>query len=282
MFKEYVLLTKPGIIFGNLVTAIGGFLLASKGQFNLLLFLGMIFGLSFIVGAGCVFNNYQDRFIDEKMKRTKNRSLVKGSISLKHALLFGSFLFILSSFIFIIFTNILTFGIAFFGFAIYVFVYTPMKRKSVHGTLIGSVAGAIPPVVGYCAYSNHLDLAALILFAMITFWQMPHFYAIALYRIDDYSEANIPILPLVKGIKETKMQMFFYVIAFCLSVILLNIAGFTGTIYLIVTLLFSIIWIIVSIKGFKATNDNIWAKKMFRLSLIIVMAISTMMSIDYL
>lgn len=282
MLKEYIQLAKPGIIFGNLVTAIGGFLLASKGQFDLKNFLGMVLGLTFIIGSACVFNNYKDRFMDERMQRTKNRPLVKRSISLFHALFFGIILSLISLVIFGFFTNFLTLFIAAFGFFIYVFVYTPMKGRSVHGTLIGSIAGAIPPVVGYSAYAGKIDLGAWILFAMIIFWQMPHFYAIAMYRISDYSEANVPVLPIVKGIKATKIQMLFYVIAFFLTATLPSILGYTGSIYLLVSILCGSLWLFVSIRGFKTNCDYTWAKQMFRLSLVIVMAISITMSIDYL
>ncbi len=226
MIKDYIQLMKPGIIIGNLITSMGGFLLASKGHFEYKFF-WMILGLSLIIGSGCVFNNYHDRKIDEKMNRTKNRALVKKTISPIQALIFGTFLLIISIVILGLKTNFLTLVTALIGFIVYVLIYSPLKIRSVHGTLIGSVAGAIPPVVGYVAYSGRYDLGAFLLFLIITFWQMPHFYAISIYRLNEYGEAKVPVLPRVKGLMATKKQIFLYTFLFLIAVILLSITGYT-------------------------------------------------------
>ena len=212
--KEYLILMKPGIIAGNLITAIGGFFLIHSIPFNGSLFIGMLLGLSCIIGSGCVFNNYLDRAIDQKMERTKTRSLVSGKISIKNAFIYGCTLFLISAFILLRFTNIYSFIFAMVGFIIYVGIYTPLKKKSVHATLIGSIAGAMPPLVGYTAKTGSFDLPSLILFLIVAFWQMPHFYSIGLYRIEEYEEAKIPILPIVEGVKKTKQQIFFYTVLF--------------------------------------------------------------------
>jgi protoheme IX farnesyltransferase len=280
MMKEYIKLMKPGIIMGNAITACGGFLLASKGQFNISLFLAMLIGLSLIIGSGCTLNNYKDKAIDQKMLRTKNRALVKGTISDAHALIYAWTIFAVGSGILWIFTNILTLCIACLGFYVYVFVYTPMKVRSIHGTLIGSIAGAVPPVVGYCAYSAEMDLSAFLLFVIVALWQMPHFYAIALYRIEEYKEASIPVLPLVRGIEKTKVQMFIYTLGFSLAALLPYFFGFTGRYYLIVTVGVSALWLYVSLKGLFTQNTYAWAKQMFRLSLVVIMSLSLMISID--
>src|SRR5579863_9785702 len=139
MLTDYVKLAKPRIIMGNVITAIAGFTLASKGHYNIVLLCAVLLGLSLIVASACVFNNYIDRDIDKMMVRTRTRALVIGAISPKNALIFGAVLGIG--------TNALTLLMALAGFAIYVFLYTFLKYTTVYGTEIGSIAGAVPPVV---------------------------------------------------------------------------------------------------------------------------------------
>ena len=204
MIKTYYLLTKPGIIYGNSINTAGGFLLAAKGVIDPLLFLAALIGTAFVIGSACVFNNYIDREIDEKMARTKKRALVTGDIPVKNALIFGTLLGILGFLILFSYTNLLTGVIGVIGVVMYVVVYGYFKRRTVHGTLIGSISGAIPPVAGYTAVTNLIDTGAILLFLILVFWQMPHFYAIAVYRIEDYKKAGIPVLSVVKGIPTTK------------------------------------------------------------------------------
>jgi len=268
--KSYCMLTKPGIILGNAMTAAGAFVLASKGQIDPFLFLATLFGLSLIMGSACVFNNYIDREADAKMLRTQNRSLARGDISANHALLFGAVIGLLGAITLSALTNLLCLSIALFGFVIYVLVYSFLKYRSTYATLIGSVAGAVPPVVGYCAVNPHVDLAAWVLFGIIVTWQMPHFFAIAIYRLNDYREANIPVLPIQKGILRTKIHMLFYIIGFIVVSSLLTIFGYTGDAYLFVALILGVVWLIIGLRGFKSANDAKWARKMFLFSLIII------------
>ncbi|MEZ0286312.1 MAG: heme o synthase, partial [Candidatus Paceibacterota bacterium] len=234
MVKTYYLLTKPGIIMGNGIAAIAGFALASEGRFHPLLFLGLLVGLALVIASACVVNNYLDRDIDEKMARTKNRALVKGLISGKSALIFASTLGILGTLILFFFTNTLTAAVGLFGWFFYVVVYTLLKRRTVYGTLIGSISGAIPPVAGYCAVANRIDVGALILFVTLCLWQMPHFFAIAIYRLKDYKAADIPVLPIKSGIQNTKIHMVLYATAYTISAAYLTILGYTGFTYLVV------------------------------------------------
>ncbi len=280
MIRNYYILTKPGIIFGNAITAIAGFFLASKGTCNIGLFIAMLIGLSLIVGSGCVFNSYIDKDIDEKMERTRDRPLVQNRVSDRNALIFGTALLCIGSYVLGAYTNPLTLILALSGFFVYTVLYTIYKLRSVHGTLVGSIAGAIPPVVGYCSVSNTFDMAAFILFMIVVFWQMPHFFAIAIYRFHDYKNAGIPVLPVVKGMYETKKQMLFYTIAFTISAIMLTVFGYTGYFYLTVTLLLCYRWLRLCIQGFSAKDDTIWAKKMFFFSLVIIMSLSIMIPID--
>lgn len=275
-FKSFLLLTKPGIIMGNVLTAAGGFALAAKGSFNPWLFLAMLEGLAFIIASACVYNNVIDRDLDKKMERTKNRPLPKGLVSLRSALIFATGLGCMGILILSLYTNLLTLMVALTGLGIYVFIYSYSKYKTSQGTLIGSIAGAIPPVVGYTAVSQRIDLAAIILFLMIALWQMPHFYAIAIFRIKDYAQGLIPVLPLKKGMLNTKIQMIFYCLAFMLTSTLLTFFGYTGPLYFVLMSLFGFIWLILSIQGLTCKNDQKWARKMFFFSLVIVMALCTL------
>ncbi len=282
IIKTYFSLTKPGIIFGNTLTAAGGFLLASRGQFNGSLFLVALLGLGLIIASGCVANNYIDRDIDKKMKRTRNRALVKGLVSPFQALVFAIVLGSVGISLLTFFVNFLSASIALLGFVIYVLFYSFLKYHSVHATLVGSIAGAVPPVIGYCAVSNHFDTAALILFIIISTWQMPHFFAIATYRIGEYTAASIPVLPIKKGMYITKIHMLAYILAFMVACFTLTIFGYTGYGFLVLAALLGIGWLCLCFRGFKCTNDAAWAREMFVFSLVAVMTICFMIPFSVL
>jgi protoheme IX farnesyltransferase len=280
MVKAHIVLTKPGIILGNVVTTAGGFALASRGHLDGWLFFLTLMGLSFVIASSCVFNNYIDRHVDAKMARTKNRALATGEISIKNALIFGLLLGLIGGSILLIYTNLLTFSIAFAGFLIYVFPYSLGKYRTSYGTLIGSIAGAAPPLVGYCAVSNHFDLGALILFLIVVFWQMPHFYAIALYRFKDYSRAGIPVLPVKKGAYVTKMHMVLYTVAFIMAAVMLTVMGLTGYFYFATAILLGLVWLGLCLKGFMARNDAVWARQVFLFSLVVITGLCIAMAVD--
>jgi heme o synthase len=271
--KNYCLLMKPGIIMGNIVTTAGGFALASKGTFDFRLFIATLVGLALIIGSACVFNNYIDRDADKKMERTKDRGLATGLISPQGAILFGVCLGLIGALVLYTFTNLITVTIALVGFFVYVILYSFSKYYSIHGTLIGSVAGAIPPVVGYCAVSNRVDMGALILFVMMVMWQMPHFFAIAIYRLDDYVQAAIPILPVKKGLYQTKIHMILYIVAFMAASLMLTVFHYTNNLYFVVAALLGVSWLWLGITGFKCKDDRVWARQMFVYSLVVVMTL---------
>jgi len=277
---NYYLLTKPGIILGNLITLAAGFLLASKGVIDFRLFFATLIGLTFIMASACVFNNYIDIQIDKKMDRTKNRALVKGLISGRDAIVFAIFLGILGNLILLLYTNLLTVFVAGFGFFVYVVFYSLWKCRTVYGTAIGSIAGAVPPVVGYCAVSNHFDLGALILFTMLVLWQMPHFFSIAMYHFDDYKAAGIPVLPVIKGMLRTKVHMVFYILGFIFAAMMLTFYNYTGYVYLLVVTSFGFAWLWYCVKGFQSDDDQLWGRYMFRLSLLMIIAICFVIPFD--
>lgn len=267
---NYTLITKPGIILGNLITLAAGFWLASKGAIDYLLFFETLIGLGFIIASACVINNVIDKKMDAKMERTKNRPIAQGKISETQALFFATLLYILGNWVLFYFTNPLSALIANLGFWTYVALYSPLKSRTVLATAIGSIAGAVPPVVGYTAVANRLDLGALLLFLVLVLWQMPHFFSIALYRLDDYSKAKIPLLPVVKGVLRTKIHMVIYVIAFLIAVSLLTFTGYTGNLFLAVSLTLGTIWLFLTFYGFSVIDDREWGKQMFRFSLVLI------------
>jgi heme o synthase len=269
---NYYLLTKPGIILGNLITVGAGFLLASKGHIDLWLFFATLIGLTFIMASACVFNNYINRQVDKKMERTKNRALVTGLISERNAIIFAICLGIIGNLILFLYTNLLTVMVAGIGFFVYVILYSFWKCHTIYGTALGSIAGATPPVVGYCAVSNHFDLGALILFIIMILWQMPHFFAIAMYHFDDYVAGEIPVLPVIKGVLRTKIHMVIYIFGFIITASMLTFFNYTGYVYLIVTTGIGLAWLGLSLQGFKSTNDQLWGQNMFRLSLLVILA----------
>ncbi|ACR69397.1 protoheme IX farnesyltransferase [Edwardsiella ictaluri] len=282
MIKQYLLVTKPGIIFGNLISVVGGFLLAAKGIIDYPLFLATLVGVSLVVASGCVFNNYIDRDIDKKMERTKNRVLVKGLIAPSVTLIYATVLGIAGFVLLYIAANPLAMWLAVMGFVVYVGVYSLyMKRHSVYGTLIGSLSGAAPPVIGYCAVTNAFDAGALILLAIFSLWQMPHSYAIAIFRFKDYQAAGIPVLPVVKGVSVAKNHITLYILAFMIATLMLALVGYAGYKYLIVAAVVSIWWLGMALRGYKTENDSIWARKLFVFSIVAITSLSVMMSIDF-
>ncbi len=278
--KAYIGLTKPGIIRGNILTAAAGFFMAAQGSVNFVILGATIVGLGLIIASACVFNNYIDRDIDKKMARTKKRALVSGDISGTAALIYACILGITGTIILTMFVNSLATAMALFGLFAYVVIYGIAKRGTVHGTVIGSISGAVPPVVGYVAVTNQLDLGAYLLFLILVVWQMPHFYAIAIFRKNDYSAAHIPVLPIVKGIKATKFQILFYIIAFIVAVSLLTIYGYTGYAFLASMLLMSLWWLKLAFSGFGAPDDVLWARKVFGFSLLILLSFSVLVALD--
>jgi protoheme IX farnesyltransferase len=280
--KLYYRLAKPGIIYGNLLTALAGYLLASRWQIHLSGFISVMVGTSLVIGSACVVNNYLDRNIDRQMARTKKRALVLGEISNRAALIYATTLGLSGSIILILGTNYLTFSLGIIAFIIYVFIYGYSKRVSVHGTLIGGFAGAAPIVAGYTAVSNRLDSASFLLFLIMMIWQMPHFFAIAIYRRDDYAAASIPVLPVKKGIPNTKRQIIAYQVFFLFAAGSLWWYHFVGISYLIVMLLVSLWWLVAGVRGLGKVNDTAWARGVFFRSLIVLCVFAAMTSVGAL
>ncbi len=280
-FRHYYQLTKPGIIRGNLMTAAAGFLLASKGHVDFWKLLATLTGTALIIASACVFNNYLDRGIDRKMDRTKNRALVTGEISIAAAITYACVLGVLGFWLLAAYTNALTVIIGAVGIFSYVVLYGYFKRTSVHGTLVGSISGATSLVAGYCAVTGRFDVLALLLFLIMAAWQMPHFYAIGIYRLKDYTEAGLPILPAKRGIAATKRHILFYTVLFALAACSLTAFHYAGYIYLGVMLTVCALWLRLAIKGFSTKNNDKWGKQIFGFSLLALLIFSLMISITH-
>jgi protoheme IX farnesyltransferase len=284
---RFLSVLKPGIIFGNAVTLSGGFFLASHLKFDPILFILTLLSMACIVGSGCVFNNVVDRDIDRLMSRTCDRVLVKGLISPRIAFLYATLLGVVGFILLYSATNFVTVLVAAIGWIFYVLIYTLFfKRHSIWGTAIGAISGAVPPVMGYTAVTARIDWAACILFFILFFWQMPHFYAIAIYRLKDFKSADIPVLPAMRTMFRTKLEMMIYVVAYFVCTLLLVPVSSAGIIYLTIAVILGCIWIEMTAKGFLLENvhevdtvskNSAWARKVFLFSLIEITLLSIAM-----
>ncbi len=291
MPKKYYTLAKPGIIYGNIITTIAAFLFACRWHFTmpvLWLFLATVIGLSLVIASGCVFNNIIDRDIDRKMERTKKRALVTGEITIRSAQVYGLILGIVGFVMLALFVNALSAVLALLGFVMYVVVYGYAKRKSEWGALVGTIPGAVPIVVGYTAYTNHFNLASLLLFLAMVAWQMPHFYAIAIYKMDEYMQAGIPVFPARKGVKTTAAYMLFFMAAFYATTVALFFYADAGLWYGLLMLATNLFWFW---RGFailrnKPMADTAkvyapWARRVFFGSLIVLLVFCVALSLQF-
>jgi protoheme IX farnesyltransferase len=278
--RAYYLLTKPGIIRGNLLTAIGGFGLAAGKHYNWMIFVALLVGMSLVIGSACVFNNYLDRDIDARMTRTKQRATVSRSISSRNILIYGSLLAAIGFAALIVWTNWLTTALGLLGLVTYVAVYTPAKHRTPYATLLGTIPGAVPPVAGYTAVTGRLDLASLLLFLILVCWQMPHFYAIAIRRLEEYKAAKVPVWPSVYGLRQTKQQMLWFALAFDVFIVRLSLSGYTGIAFAVVLGAYGLFWAYKCWQGFGTSDDIGWAKSVFLFSLPILPLFSLLLILN--
>lgn len=271
-------------MMANALTSAAGFMLASGwlGHFRAGLFIALVAGSSLIIAAACVINNYLDRDIDSKMERTKNRPSVTGKVGGRGTIIFCLVLGIAGVIVLSLWVNWLVVILGLIGFVDYVWLYGAFsKRRSVHGTLIGSISGAIPVLAGFCAVTDNIDIGAALLFLSIFFWQMPEFYSISIYRRKEYAAAGVPVISVVKGVKKTKFQIFVYTLLFVLSSVLISVFGYAGWTYRIVMLLLGIYWLWLAGQGFKTPpkNNDAWARRMFHFSMIVILVYCVMLAL---
>ncbi len=279
---HYLQLTKPGIVFGNLVSVAGGFLLAARGHFSLPLLLAVLAGVALVIASACAFNNVVDRDIDATMKRTRGRVLVRGLVSPAAALVFAIMLGLAGIAVLAEAVSGLAAVLAAAGFAVYIGAYSLyLKRRSPLSTLVGSLSGAMPPVIGYCAVRGQLDAGAALLLLIFSLWQMPHSYAIGILYRDDYAAAGIPVFPVRHGVAATRRHILAYIAAFVPSSAALTLAGYTGYAYLAVVLAAGAYWFSLGLAGPRSGDDRAWARRMFLFSILIVLALNVMMGCNY-
>jgi protoheme IX farnesyltransferase len=278
--RSYLQLIKPGITLSNTMTGVAGFFLATSiVAFDVFALIGTFVGIATIIASACVFNNVLDRDIDVRMKRTAKREVASGAISAKKALIFGGILALFGFTVILALTNTLTFLLGVVAFVWYVSIYGFAKRTSVYSTLIGGVAGALPPVAGYTSLTGQIDAAAISLFLILFFWQMPHFYAIAMFRKKDYANAKLPIWSVVYGMKETRRQIMLFAVLYAMSASLLTLFGYTGIVYLVLSTALSLYWIATGLRSYGKLNDVKWARRMFGVSLIVLLAMIVLIAI---
>jgi heme o synthase len=208
---DYMALTKPHVIELLLVTTIPAMILAKRGVPPLPLILTTLVGGFLAAGGANAVNCYVDRDIDDIMARTRGRPLPRGVIEPRNALLFGILLGAASFVLFAAFVNLLSAFLALGAYLFYIFVYTLwLKRTSPSNIVIGGAAGSLPPVIGWAAVTNHVALPALVLFGIIFIWTPPHFWSLALRYEEEYRDARVPMLPVVRGDTETRRQIVLY------------------------------------------------------------------------
>jgi heme o synthase len=242
-FSDYFELIKPRIAILVLVTTFSGMWLGVGGMPELSLVLYTLVGVGLAAGSSSILNNLIDRYADQKMERTKERSLATGKVSPKVAFSLGITLGIIS-FILLTFTvNLTTALMALFSVLFYVFVYTLwLKRTTSLCTLIGGVAGALPPVMGFAAV-DALGMPALVLFLILFIWQPPHFWALAIVKKEEYRAAGFPMLPVVKGDRETQWQMLIYTIILVPLTLVPYFISIVGMVYFSVALLLGFVYL---------------------------------------
>jgi len=281
--NAYYQLTKPGVLYGNVLTAIAGFLLAAnagRASVTIGLFLATVVGQTLVIAAACVLNNYLDQDIDSIMSRTKTRPSVTGAVSGRAMVIYSAILGILGIATLALWTNYLVVVVGVLGFVIYVWLYGALsKRRSIHGTLVGSISGAMPILGGYVAVSGTIDAGAIIVFLILFFWQFPEFYSISIYRRKEYAAAKVPVMSVVKGVRSTTIQIYVYTVLYVLATLLLTFFGYTGFIYFVVMAASGMYWIWLASRGMTAKHAETWARRMFRFSMIAILLLCVMLAV---
>lgn len=270
------------MLYGNVITGVAGFLLAAGyfRQFDVVLFVATIAGMTLVIASACVLNNVFDQDIDRLMERTKTRAVAHGDIHARNATVFSVLLGLFGFAILVLLTNWLVVGIGAVGFVTYVWLYGALsKRRSIHGTLVGSISGAMPILAGYCAVSGRIDAAAVMVFLMLFFWQFPEFYSIAIYRRYEYAAAHVPVMSVVKGVYSTTVQIFVYTVLFVVSTLLLTPFGYTGWVYFAVMLVFGLYWLRLGWQGLVLKGTDAWARRMFHTSLMMLLLLSALLAV---
>jgi protoheme IX farnesyltransferase len=277
--RDLISLTKPRIISLLLVTTIAPMFVAGAPSLGLVLIVAL--GGYLMAGGANAVNMYLDRDIDDRMARTRLRPIPSGRMAPPAVLAFGVALSCAATWMLARFVNVLTAALALAGFYFYVFIYTRwLKRSTPHNIVIGGAAGAFPPLVGWAAVTNRIDLSALYLFLIIFYWTPPHFWALALLKQRDYGNAGVPMAPLVWGERETMDQMLWYTLIL-VPITLLPVAfGAFGWLYFASALALGVALLagILRIRSLPQWNKAAW--KTYKFSLLYLALLFVAMVID--
>ncbi|WEG12071.1 heme o synthase [Pullulanibacillus sp. KACC 23026] len=278
-FKGYVILTKPRINALLLFTAYSAAIVAAGGFPSLKTTFVLLIGLALSGGGAAAFNMWYDKDIDQVMSRTQNRPIQQGLMTANQALAFALLLGAASFFVFYFGANLLSAVLSVAGYVYYAIVYTVLlKRRTPQNIVIGGGAGAIPPLIGWAAVTGDLSLAAWAMFLIIFFWTPAHFWSLALYKNKDYKRANVPMMPVVRGARTTKIQSFIYTLILLITIIGLAIVHQFGLFYFIASSLAGLSFLAVTARLIQEPDDEFtWAKRTFVASLIVLPLLFSLM-----
>jgi len=264
LLKDYLMLTKPIVVILLLVTTFAGMVVGAKSWPSLnLVFWTMIGGFLAAGGSGAI-NQYIDRYDDNKMQRTAKRPIPSGRLTPGEGLAFGVAATLVSFYLMVSMVNFLAAMLTLAGIIYYVLLYSLLlKKTTVQNIVIGGGAGAIPPLVGWAAATGSLNVPSLFLFAVVFMWTPPHFWALALVRKKDYARAGVPMLPVVRGEKETRWQIFLYTIELVILTLFLPLFGLGGGIYFVAAILLGALLLYSAWQVWRGEGNKV-AWKMYR------------------
>ena len=280
--EDFLSLLKPRVMSLAIFTSVCGLLLAPNQIHPFLIFVAILC-ISIGAGASGAINMWYDQDIDGLMVRTKGRPIPQGKISALDALGFGTILAIISVLVLGLAVNYFAAFLLFFSIFFYIFIYTIwLKRRTPQNIVIGGAAGAFPPVIGWACSTGDISVFPLILFLIIFMWTPPHFWALALYKDIEYSKAKVPMLPVVKGKKITKMQIMIYSMILFAVTTLPFLFEFSGLIYIIAASILNTYFCYLSFRLLKSSdNDKLsYAPKLFKFSILYLYCIFSFLVID--
>lgn len=279
--KDLVELCKPRVVALMVLTSIVGMCLATNGAIPWQILVFGNIGIGLAAGSAAVINHFADHHIDRIMARTQNRPLPTGKINMTQALLFSLILCLISMSLLIVFVNNLTALLTFLSMIAYAGVYTYyLKHTTSQNIVIGGIAGATPPMLGWVAVTGHISIPSVILTLIIFIWTPPHFWALAIARVDDYKKAKVPMLPVTHGVHYTKVNIIFYSILMCLSTLLPFAIGSSSWLYLLAAIALNIRFMQWVIRLYRSDSKSI-AMKTFRFSIIYLMYLFVALLLDH-
>tara|TARA_B110000003_G_scaffold168959_1_gene168855 strand:- start:1602 stop:2468 length:867 start_codon:yes stop_codon:yes gene_type:complete len=281
LLKSYYQLCKPNVVYMMLICAFVGMLMAEETVNSFSYLFIALSGIAFCAASAAAINQVIDRDADASMTRTDQRPLPQGELSVTHASLFALVMGIVGALILYIYVNTLTMILTLASLIGYAFIYTVyLKRATPQNIVIGGLAGAAPPLLGWASVSNSIDPYALLLVLIIFVWTPPHFWALAIYRKDEYAKESIPMLPVTHGVAFTKLQIILYTIILFIVSLLPYVVLMSGEIYLFSALILSTIFLYYSVNLY-FSNDDEDAMRTFQFSIYYIFLIFLALLADH-